>query len=68
MMDPVLGSLANNGGPTFATVAGTVGPTFTRALGGGSPAINAGSAAAPALDQCGNPRVGAPDIGSVEHP
>jgi len=57
--NPLLGSLANNGGPTL-----------TMALLPGSPAIDAGDiAAAPSTDQRGHPRpVGmAADIGSYEY-
>jgi hypothetical protein len=55
-LDPMLGSLADNGGPT---------PTM--ALLPGSPAINAGtSAGAPSTDQRGLGRVGAVDIGAYE--
>ncbi len=58
--DPVLGSLANNGGPTT-----------TMAPLAGSPAIQrADPAAAPAVDQRGHARPGTgklyPDIGAVE--
>lgn len=55
---PLLGALANNGGPTR-----------THLPQAGSPAINAGSASPtpPATDQRGEPRtVGTIDIGSVE--
>ena len=55
-MDPVLGSLAENGGPTQ-----------THALLPGSPAINAGfDLTAPATDQRGEPREGQSDIGAFE--
>jgi len=57
-IDPKLGSLQNNGGPTF-----------THALGAGSPAIDAGTnIGCPATDQRGLPRpVGlACDIGAYE--
>jgi hypothetical protein len=57
-LDPLLGSLADNGGPT---------PTM--ALWPGSPAINAGDdSAAPATDQRGvsRPQGGASDIGAFE--
>ena len=50
-----LGPLLNNGGATM-----------THALLSGSRAINAGSPAAPAKDQRGFNRVGAPDIGAFE--
>ena len=53
--DARLGGLANNGGPTL-----------THSLLAGSPAIGKASAASPAVDQRGLPRVGAPDIGSYE--
>jgi len=53
-VDPVLGALASNGGPTQ-----------TMALQAGSPAINAGSGC-PAADQRGAPRAGACDIGAFE--
>lgn len=54
--NPLLSSLANNGGPTQ-----------TMALSAGSPAINAGnSALCPATDQRGSPRVGTCDIGAFE--
>lgn len=57
-LDPKLGPLADNGGPTF-----------TQALASSSPAINAGlNALAPAVDQRGQPRpFGAvADIGAYE--
>jgi hypothetical protein len=57
-IDPKLGALANNGGPTPTMVLST-----------GSPAIGAGSSAnAPATDQRGEPRPtqGAIDIGAFE--
>jgi hypothetical protein len=54
--DPLLGPLADNGGPTL-----------THALLPGSPAIDAANAeAALALDQRGVGRVGAPDLGAFE--
>jgi len=53
--DPMLGPLADNGGPTG-----------TNALLFGSPAINAGDASAPPQDQRGVSRVGAADIGAYE--
>jgi hypothetical protein len=55
--DPLLGALANNGGPTR-----------TFALQSGSPAINAGVAGAgvPAIDQRGIARDAQVDIGSFE--
>src|SRR5438045_8503037 len=54
--DPLLGPLADNGGPTR-----------THALLPGSPAINAGnSSGAPATDQRGAGRVGPVDIGAYE--
>jgi hypothetical protein len=64
--DPLLGPLANNGGPTF-----------TRAVMGGSPALEAGDPGAPgtataceAVDQRGVARPQGPrcDIGAVEGP
>ena len=55
-LNPLVSTLANNGGPTS-----------TNALLPGSPAINAGTAAgAPANDQRGIARVGATDIGAFE--
>ena len=55
-VDPMLGALANNGGTTR-----------THALLGGSPAINAGTAAgAPVLDQRSVTRDGIVDIGAFE--
>src|SRR6266550_2360517 len=54
-IDPVLGPLADNGGPTL-----------THALGPGSPAINRGDPAAPPRDQRGYRRVGVPDVGAFE--
>ncbi len=55
-IDPLIGILFNNGGPTP-----------TRALLPGSPAINtANPAAAPPTDQRGLSRVGDPDIGAYE--
>ena len=55
-IDPLLGPLQDNGGPTF-----------TRALLSGSPAINAGDDAfAPKLDQRGYLRLGISDIGAFE--
>ncbi|MBL1179034.1 DUF4347 domain-containing protein [Pantanalinema sp. GBBB05] len=59
-IDPQLGALANNGGPTQ-----------THALLNGSLAINAGSnTGVTATDQTGNPRIvnGLVDIGAVESP
>jgi hypothetical protein len=53
--EPMLGSLADNGGPTQ-----------TLAPQSGSPAIDAGAAGCPATDQRGAPRVGQCDIGAVE--
>ncbi|MDH3302314.1 MAG: family 16 glycosylhydrolase [Acidimicrobiia bacterium] len=54
--DPLLGPLADNGGPTQ-----------THALNAGSPAIDAANGAAcPATDQRGVARVGACDIGAYE--
>lgn len=56
-MDPVLGSLANNGGPTE-----------THVLLSGSPAIDTAAPTGPAFDQRGvsRPQGTAPDIGAVE--
>jgi hypothetical protein len=54
-VDPMLGSLTNNGGPTN-----------THALLGGSPAIDAGDGCA-ATDQRGAARSGACDIGAFEY-
>lgn len=55
--DPLLSTLADNGGRTP-----------TRALGAGSPAIDAGDpATCPPLDQRGFLRQGTCDIGAVEH-
>lgn len=53
-IDPKLGPLQNNGGPTL-----------TMALLGGSPAIDTGKGA-PAQDQRGVFRLGLPDIGAFE--
>ena len=57
IIDPKLGPLEDNGGPTF-----------TMALLTGSPAINGGTSAhnAPTTDQRGAPRDSAPDIGAFE--
>ena len=54
-IDPLLGPLANNGGPTL-----------THALQPGSPAINRGDPAAPPRDQRGYGRLGVPDVGAFE--
>ena len=54
-IDPVLGPLADNGGPTL-----------THALQPGSPAINRGDPAAPPQDQRGYGRLGVPDVGAFE--
>jgi hypothetical protein len=54
-VNPLLGALANNGGPTD-----------TRALLAGSPAINAGSGC-PTTDQRGVTREGACDVGAYEY-
>jgi hypothetical protein len=54
-IDPLLGQLADNGGPTK-----------TQALLLGSPAINAAGPSAPARDQRGYVRQNAPDIGAFE--
>jgi hypothetical protein len=58
-VNPLLGPLAANGGPTL-----------TRALSPSSPAVNAGSACTTATDQRGRGREGACDIGAFEfiHP
>jgi hypothetical protein len=54
-IDPILGPLADNGGPTL-----------THALQPGSPAINRGDPAAPPQDQRGYGRLGVPDVGAFE--
>src|SRR6266550_2221128 len=54
-IDPVLGPLADNGGPTL-----------THAIQPGSPAINRGDPAAPPQDQRGYGRLGVPDVGAFE--
>ena len=55
-IDPLLGPLQDNGGPTF-----------THALLPGSPAINAGdNTGAPPTDQRGEPRIATVDIGAYE--
>ena len=54
-IDPLLGPLTDNGGPTL-----------THALQVGSPAINRGDPAAPPQDQRGYGRVGVPDVGAFE--
>ena len=54
-IDPLLGPLADNGGPTL-----------THALQTGSPAIDRGDPAAPPQDQRGYGRVGVPDVGAFE--
>jgi hypothetical protein len=54
-IDPLLGTLADNGGPTL-----------TLALQPGSPAINRGDPAAPPQDQRGYGRLGVPDVGAFE--
>jgi hypothetical protein len=54
-IDPLLGPLADNGGPTL-----------THALQSDSPAINRGDPAAPPQDQRGYGRVGVPDVGAFE--
>jgi len=54
-IDPLLGPLADNGGPTL-----------THALQPGSPAINRGDPAAPPHDQRGYGRLGVPDVGAFE--
>jgi hypothetical protein len=55
-IDPLLGPLADNGGPTL-----------THALQPGSPAINRGDPAAPPRDQRGYGRMGVPDVGAFEY-
>jgi hypothetical protein len=55
-IDPLLGPLADNGGPTL-----------THALQPGSPAINRGDPAAPPKDQRGFGRMGVPDVGAFEY-
>jgi len=54
-IDPLLGPLADNGGPTL-----------THALQTGSPAIDRGDPAALPQDQRGYGRVGVPDVGAFE--
>jgi N-acetylneuraminic acid mutarotase len=54
-IDPLLGPLAYNGGPTL-----------THALQPGSPAIDRGDPAAPLRDQRGYSRLGVPDVGAFE--
>jgi len=54
-IDPLLGSLADNGGSTF-----------THALQSGSPAIDHGDPAAPVQDQRGYSRLRIPDVGAFE--
>jgi hypothetical protein len=54
-IDPLLGPLADNGGPTL-----------THALQPASPAINRGDPAAPPRDQRGYSRLGVPDVGAFE--
>ena len=54
-IDPLLESLADNGGPTL-----------THALQSRSPAINRGDPAAPPRDQRGYGRAGVPDVGAFE--
>ena len=54
-IDPLLGPLADNGGPTL-----------THALQPGSPAINRGDPAALPQDQRGYGRLGVPDVGAFE--
>ncbi|MCS7212140.1 MAG: choice-of-anchor Q domain-containing protein [Chloroherpetonaceae bacterium] len=52
--------------PRLSALGNYGGPTQTRALLPGSPAIDAGASGAPATDQRGVSRVGAPDIGAFE--
>jgi hypothetical protein len=54
-IDPLLGPLADNGGPTM-----------THALLKSSPAVDAAGPGAPPMDQRGAPRVGPPDTGAYE--
>jgi hypothetical protein len=54
-IDPLIGPLVDNGGPTL-----------THALQPGSPAINRGDPAAPPQDQRGYGRLGVPDVGAFE--
>ena len=54
-IDPLLGPLQNNGGPTF-----------THALQSNSPAVDRGDPNAPARDQRGYVRTGVSDIGAFE--
>ena len=54
-IDPLLGPLADNGGPTL-----------THTLEFGSPAINRGDPAAPPRDQRAYSRLGVPDVGAFE--
>ena len=54
-IDPLLGPLADNGGPTL-----------THAIQPGSPAVNRGDPAAPPRDQRGYGRLGVPDVGAFE--
>ena len=54
-INPLLGPLADYGGPTL-----------THALQPGSPAINRGDPAAPPQDQRGYSRLGVPDVGAFE--
>ena len=55
-INPRLGPLGDNGGPTL-----------THALQPGSPAINRGDPAAPPQDQRGYGRLGVPDVGAFEY-
>jgi hypothetical protein len=55
-IDPLLGPLTDNGGPTL-----------THALQARSPAINRGDPAAPPQDQRGYGRAGVPDVGAFEY-
>jgi hypothetical protein len=65
-INPLLGPLQDNGGPT---IGGVINPTFlkTEALLSGSPAINKGIAlGAPNTDERGYSRPGTPSIGALE--
>ena len=67
-IDPLLGKLQDNGGPTIGAPGNTI-TLQTEALLPGSPAIDAGdNANAPATDERGLPRIvnGTTDIGAFE--